>query len=117
MTTATGSPDYVLQIDMWGFNTHETYSIPNEHARAKYNTFKVNGDYFELEVRCKDTKKSCMEKCRNVYFQVGDYVEDPHIRPAGDMLSRYNGVEFSTYDRKRANHKHCTNKNDFSPGW
>ena len=50
MTTATGSPDYVLQIDMWGFNTHETYSIPNEHARAKYNTFKVKGDYYELEV-------------------------------------------------------------------
>ena len=36
-------------------------------------------------------------------MQVGDYVEDPYITPAGDMLSRYNGVGFSTHDNKISN--------------
>ena len=51
MTTASGSPDYVLQIDMWA-NTWGTGDAAwLEHARAKYNIFKVKGDYYELEVR------------------------------------------------------------------
>ena len=47
MTTAHGSPDYTLQIDMWAFSNG---LVDNEHARAKYNIFKVTGANFELEV-------------------------------------------------------------------
>ena len=47
MTTAPGSPDYVLQIDLWAYTN---FWVENEYARAKYNTFKVKGDYYELEV-------------------------------------------------------------------
>ena len=48
MTTAPGSPDYVLQVDMWA--TIQSNGMTYEHARAKYNTFRVKGDYYELEV-------------------------------------------------------------------
>ena len=53
MTTATGSPDYVLQIDMWAFSNG---LVDNEHARAKYNIFKVTGANFELEVELRMQK-------------------------------------------------------------
>ena len=48
MTTAPDSPDYVLQIDMWA--TIESSAVTSEHARAKYNTFRVHGEFYELEV-------------------------------------------------------------------
>ena len=51
MTTASGSPDYVLQIDMWANTRVDGNTAVTEHARAKYNIFKVNGDHFELEAR------------------------------------------------------------------
>ena len=49
MTTAPNSPEYVLQIDMWA--TVESSGAASEHARAKYNTFRVNGTFYELEVK------------------------------------------------------------------
>ena len=49
-------------------------------------------------------------------MQVGDYVEDPYITPAGDMLSRYNGVGFSTHDNKISNPPVCVDKNSNSGG-
>ena len=48
MTTAPRSPDYVLQIDMWA--KVESGGMTSEHARAKYETFRVSGDFFQLEV-------------------------------------------------------------------
>ena len=116
MTTAPGSPDYVLQIDMWAYTNGW---VENEYARAKYNTFKVKGDYYELEVerQYSITRGQRQIAIHSSHVQVGDYVEDPNVTPAGDMLSRYNGVEFSTYDQKRSNHAHCTNKGYQSGGW
>ena len=56
MTTAPDSPDYVLQIDMWA--TIESSAVTSEHARAKYNTFKVHGEFYELEVEISITGRS-----------------------------------------------------------
>ena len=55
MTTAPDSPEYVLQIDMWA--TVDSSGV-TEHARAKYNTFKVKGEFYELEVKVKNQKST-----------------------------------------------------------
>ena len=51
MTTAPESPDYVLQIDMWANTWGHGDTAYLEHARAKYNKFKVEGNFFKLEVK------------------------------------------------------------------
>ena len=48
MTTAPRSPDYILQIDMWA--KVDSSGMTSEHARAKYNSFRVSGDFYQLEV-------------------------------------------------------------------
>ena len=48
MTTAPRSPDYILQIDMWA--KVDSSGMTSEHARAKYETFRVSGNFYRLEV-------------------------------------------------------------------
>ena len=51
MTTASDSPDYVLQIDMWANTWGHEATAYLEHARAKYNKFKVKEYHYKLEVK------------------------------------------------------------------
>ena len=62
MTTAPRSPDYVLQIDMWAKVDSSVVTL--EHARAKYDTIRVSGEFYQLEVEFTITEswqgKTCL---------------------------------------------------------